>query len=122
MRPALEPRVDPRVQLPGRQRPIAADERDPNGIAADPAEGNGLGWSGEDPLDLAQPVGKHLGDVGEQLHRTPGRLGIMVEPGGERPRCSGIDAGAELVEAMARRLESLREGVVAHGVSVAREG
>jgi len=68
---SLEVEVQAEVQLGHRQASVAIDGQQPDQIGRGPAEGNRLHLGSEDALDLAQPVGQHLVDVGERLASDP---------------------------------------------------
>ena len=64
------------------------------------------------PLELAQPVGQHLGRVREHLARAPRRLGTGAEVVGERPRLARDDARPQGGERGPRAAEALERLVV----------
>ena len=112
--------VDPVVQLSRRQRPVPLDQPDPDRVGRDPPERHGLVDAIEDALDLAQPVLRHLGKVGEHLARPPAGLVGIVEDDRHRPRRAGFHRGPRRGEALAGGAESFEQGLV-HAPSVARE-
>ena len=62
----------PRVQLVERQAPLPLDGGQAGGVGRDPPERDRLVTPGvHDPLQLAVPEREHLGDVGEDLGRSP---------------------------------------------------
>ena len=83
----------------------------PNGTGSAAAAGG----AGHDPLHLALPVRDHLGDVGQDLGRSPGRFRGIVEALGHGPRRAIDHAGAGRRESGRTFLEPLEQGVVMHG-------
>ena len=68
--------------------------------------GTGSGRPGQDALDLAEPVRRHLGEVGEDLARPPARLVRIVVDRGHRPGRAGLDRRAGGGQPGPCRLES----------------
>ena len=94
--PPMQPSVDPREQHPQRQRSVAGDQPDARGVIRDPAEWHrSPALAVHDPLQLAEPEGEHLGDMGKDLARTPRRLGFRAEVFGQRPRLTGGDTRSQ---------------------------
>ena len=78
--PALDPDRHPRLELADGERSIAFDDRQPDIVRDDPPERLRPSRHVDDPLRFTQPVREHLREVGEELPRTPGRFGCVVEP------------------------------------------
>ncbi len=92
VQPSAQPVVDAREEHADRKRAVPRDQADPGDIVRDPPEGNGRGAVPiHDPFQLTEPERKHLGNVGEDLARTPRRLGLRPESGGQRPGLAGGD-------------------------------
>ena len=73
----------------------------------------------EDPFDLAQPVGQHLLEVGEELGRSPAGLGLRAVQLGQRPGPGALDALLEAEDGRRGRLETRCLGVKgSHGCAV----
>ena len=105
--------VDPVVHLSRRHRPVALDEGDPHRVAGDPAERHRLRLAGQHPLDLAQPVRCHLGEVSEHFTRSPAGLIGVVEGLGERPRRPGLHGGSCRGKASSGSVQTVQQ--VIHG-------
>ena len=110
--------LDPVVQHAWRERPVAPDEPDPDRVCRDPAERHRVGRAVQHALDLALPVLRHLGEVGEDLARPPARLIRIVVDGGHRPGCAGLHRRTGRGQPAACRLEPVEQ--VVHVASVAR--
>ena len=54
-----------------REGSIALEDAEPLGVGREPTEGHRSRAAGQDPLDLAQPVGRHLAEMGQDLGRGP---------------------------------------------------
>ena len=94
-RPALEPDVDAGEQLADGQRPVAADERDPDGVACRPAR---TAPAPAAPARIRSTSPSQYGSISARWASTSRgpqrRLGIVVEAVGERPRRPGLDRRA----------------------------
>jgi hypothetical protein len=90
--PRAQAGVDAREQHPYRQRSVALDQPDARRVLGHATERHRrLAVAVHDPLQLTQPEGEHLGHMGEDLARTPRRLGFRAEVLGQRPRFAGGD-------------------------------
>ena len=107
---------------PRRQRPVALEDRRAGpGRSRSGRTARARACAGQDPLDLAQPVRDHLGDVGEHLGRPPpglGRSRRSARPAAtaRRPRPPGRVAAsraAAVVRAVASRVVVVMAGSVA---------
>ncbi len=94
--------VRSRSRMPRRKR-----------IRRDPAERHRSRATGQDPLDLAQPVRCHLGDMGEYLGWSPVRLVGVIEDRRQRPWRTRFDGGAGGLESGDRGIEAGEQ--VVHG-------
>ena len=65
--------------------------------------GSGPGRHIHDALGLAEPEREHLLEVGEQLARSPRRLGRVIEPLGKRPGGSSLEGRPKTGEPLGRR-------------------
>src|SRR3990170_3915163 len=106
MRDARAVRAKPREELPERHGPVATDDPDPDDIGRDaPERDGGPGLPFQDSLGLSQPEREHLIEVGEQLGRTPARLGFRAVQLGERPGSSGFHPRSQGEDRVDRGLE-----------------
>lgn len=112
--PAFDPGGDPRFKLGDRQGPVPADDGDPAFVGGDPPERFGARLRGDDPLDLAEPIGEHLHEVGQDLGRAPGRLRSVIEALGKGPRTAGSQCRCQALEAGFGSHQSTVDLVVVH--------
>ena len=111
--------VDPGEQLGRRLERSYLDRGEPVRVRGGPPERHGLTLARGDALQLGRPVPDHLGQMGQDLGRSPGRLGGVVEAVGERPWRARLDGGSEAVEALEGGADPIRDLVGRHGESVA---
>ncbi len=108
---------DPVEQLTRGEQPVAPDRLDPVRVGLHPPKGHRFAKPVEDPLDLADPVRQHLGDMGEELWRVPARLGLCAEVLARGPRRAGLDRRSERLEPVVRLDESIGEEGASHVAS-----
>ena len=81
----------------------------------DPSEWLRAGRHIHDPLRFAEPEREHLLEVGEQLARSPRRLGRVIEPLGKRPRGSSLQGGRKPESRSATAASRLSKSFVVAG-------
>ena len=113
--PALEPVRDASEEFPHGQRPVALDDRQPHVVRGDAPERFRTRRHVHDPFSLAEPIGEHLAQVGEDLPRTPGRLRCVIEALGKWPWPASRQPPTERRHAAGRRRQPCAEFVSAHG-------
>ena len=68
-----------------------------------------VGNARQDPLDLAQPVGNHLRQVGEHLPRPPACLIRVIECLGQRPRRPSLNGRSSRCKARPGSSQSVEQ-------------
>jgi hypothetical protein len=102
--PCRQASVEAGEQDAQRERPLALDHPDPDRVLGRaPERDRGGAVPIEDALELAEPEGEHLDDVGEDLARAPRRLGLGPECGRQRPWLAGRDARRQALVGVASR-------------------